>query len=267
MKSDLRLWAISVWASFVGGGGGGLKVSLAQIFFPLLAQNSSGFARIPDFLLENGYFKISRGGGGAAPRPIRLCSERLISARFASLVSSTICFIHVLPTRNFPVHGIYYSMCIERSLYLVSWEPEGRYCSSKMFCWGPEGHCCTVYGDSALLVLSGTYLICNNALLALDWRSVLGMIFLMMYTEGQKKLKEWRTHWNPLQWNLFITRSLGPWKLPCYIRFLIIIGVKKQRNIKSWEQQNYLVIRGFCYIRPLYNEVPLYIKIIIFGHR
>ena len=36
------------------------------------------------------------------------------------------------------------------------------------------------------------------------------------------------------------------------------IRAKKQRNIKSWDQQNYLVIRGFCYIRPLYNEVPLY---------
>ena len=36
------------------------------------------------------------------------------------------------------------------------------------------------------------------------------------------------------------------------------IRVKKQRNIKSWDQQNHLVIRGFCYIRPLYNEVPLY---------
>ena len=39
------------------------------------------------------------------------------------------------------------------------------------------------------------------------------------------------------------------------------IRVKKQRNIKSWDQQNYLVIRGFCYIRPLYNEVPLYHQI------
>ena len=29
---------------------------------------------------------------------------------------------------------------------------------------------------------------------------------------------------NLIQWNLFITRSLGPWKLPCYIRFLIISG-------------------------------------------
>ena len=38
------------------------------------------------------------------------------------------------------------------------------------------------------------------------------------------------------------------------------IRVKKQRNIKSWDQQNYLVIRGFYYIRPLYNEVPLYLE-------
>ena len=28
--------------------------------------------------------------------------------------------------------------------YFVSWEPEGRYCSSKMFRWEPEGrYCCT----------------------------------------------------------------------------------------------------------------------------
>ena len=37
------------------------------------------------------------------------------------------------------------------------------------------------------------------------------------------------------------------------------IRVQNQRNIKSWDQQIYLVIRGFCYIRPLYNEVPLYL--------
>ena len=39
--------------------------------------------------------------------------------------------------------------------------------------------------------------------------------------------------------------------------------VKKQWNIKSWDQKNYLVIRGFCYIWPLYNEVPLYMYLII----
>ena len=31
-------------------------------------------------------------------------------------------------------------------------------------------------------------------------------------------------HQKSIQWNLVITRSLGPWKLPCYIRFLIISG-------------------------------------------
>ena len=38
------------------------------------------------------------------------------------------------------------------------------------------------------------------------------------------------------------------------------IRVKKNIYIKSWDQQNYIVIRGFCYIRPLYNEVPLYMQ-------
>ena len=28
-----------------------------------------------------------------------------------------------------------------------------------------------------------------------------------------------------------------------------------------WDHQNYLAIRGFCYIRPLYNEVPLYMML------
>ena len=31
-----------------------------------------------------------------------------------------------------------------------------------------------------------------------------------------------------IQWNLIITRSLGPWKLPCYIRFLLISGWKNK---------------------------------------
>ena len=45
------------------------------------------------------------------------------------------------------------------------------------------------------------------------------------------------------------------------------IRVKKQRNIKSWDQQNYLVIRGFCYIiRPHYNEVSLYLHTINMDH-
>ena len=49
---------------------------------------------------------------------------------------------------------------------------------------------------------------------------------------------------------------LGTMKITLLYQVSHYIRVKKQRNIKSWDQQNYLVIRGFCYIRPLYNEVP-----------
>ena len=51
---------------------------------------------------------------------------------------------------------------------------------------------------------------------------------------------------------------LGTMKITLLYQVSHYIRVKRQRNIKSWDQQNYLVIRGFCYIRPLYNEVPLY---------
>ena len=51
--------------------------------------------------------------------------------------------------------------------------------------------------------------------------------------------------------------DLGTMKITLLYQVSHYIRVKKQRNIKSWDQQNHLVIRGFCYIRPLYNEVPL----------
>ena len=53
---------------------------------------------------------------------------------------------------------------------------------------------------------------------------------------------------------------LGTMKITLLYQVSHYIRVNKQRNIKSLDQQNYLVIRGFCYIRPLYNEVPLYIQ-------
>ena len=51
---------------------------------------------------------------------------------------------------------------------------------------------------------------------------------------------------------------LGTMKITLLYQVSHYIRVQKQRNMKSWDQQNYLVIRKFCYIRPLYNEVPLY---------
>ena len=50
---------------------------------------------------------------------------------------------------------------------------------------------------------------------------------------------------------------LGTMEITLLYQVSHYIRVKKQRNTKSWDQQNYLVVRGFCYIRPLYNEVPL----------
>ena len=57
---------------------------------------------------------------------------------------------------------------------------------------------------------------------------------------------------------------LGTMKITLLSQVSHYIRVKKQRYIKSWDHQNYLVVRGFCYIRPLYNEVPLYCY--PFGH-
>ena len=41
---------------------------------------------------------------------------------------------------------------------------------------------------------------------------------------------------------------LGTLKITLLYQVSHYIRVKKQRNIKSWDQQNNLVIRGFCYI-------------------
>ena len=52
---------------------------------------------------------------------------------------------------------------------------------------------------------------------------------------------------------------LGTMKITLLYQVSHYIRVKTTKKyIKSWDQQNYLVIRGFCYIRPHYNEVPLY---------
>ena len=69
-------------------------------------------------------------------------------------------------------------------------------------------------------------------------------------TKGSPELYTVEPRYNENLWTMKITLL---YQVSCYIR------VKKQRNIKNWDQQNDLVIRGFCYIRPLYNEVPLYL--------
>ena len=48
---------------------------------------------------------------------------------------------------------------------------------------------------------------------------------------------------------------LGTMKITLLYQVSRYIRVKNKEIYKSWDQQNDLVIRGFCYIRPLYNEV------------
>ena len=50
-------------------------------------------------------------------------------------------------------------------------------------------------------------------------------------------------------------KDLGTMKITLLYQVSHYIRVKKKK--KRGDQQNYLVIRGFCYIRPLY-EVSLY---------
>ena len=91
---------------------------------------------------------------------------------------------------------------------IVSWEPEGHYCRSKMFRWEPEGRCCCtksmaigpiryclykVNGNSALLVLNGTSLICNSALLALSWRHTEAYkLILIAFLHGLGKIRKFK---------------------------------------------------------------------------
>ena len=110
--------------------------------------------------------------------PIRLEGEKkniAVKIRFDLLSIATVASsphkLKVLTKYYFPLYmSKHFSKCIY--CQLRTWEPEGRYHYSKMFCREPEGRyqICKVYGDSALLVLNGTSLNVDSALLALSWR-------------------------------------------------------------------------------------------------
>ena len=59
-----------------------------------------------------------------------------------------------------------------------------------------------------------------------------------------------------IKWNLIITRTIGPGKLPCFIRFLVISGLK-QKYKEMGPEKNHLVMMVLVY-ELLYNLVPLY---------
>ena len=65
-----------------------------------------------------------------------------------------------------------------------------------------------------------------------------------------------------VRWTLVITNSLGPVRLLCCIEILLYPccgNSEIQRNFELWDQENYFVVSGFCYVSVLYNESPLYI--------
>ena len=55
------------------------------------------------------------------------------------------------------------------------------------------------------------------------WAGTVLLIPHLMRQDHQCQAASWTAELS-IQWNLIITRSLGPWKLLCYIRFLIISG-------------------------------------------
>ena len=62
-----------------------------------------------------------------------------------------------------------------------------------------------------------------------------------------------------LQWNLVINEVLGTMKITLLYKVSHYIRVKKTKKYKELgPAKRPCYIRGFCYIRPLY-EVPLYL--------
>ena len=62
-----------------------------------------------------------------------------------------------------------------------------------------------------------------------------------------------------IQWNLVMTKTFGPWKFPCYIKFLLYQG-NTRKIYKELGPAKLPCFLRVLNIRPLYNEVPLYYK-------
>ena len=88
---------------------------------------------------------------------------------------------------------IFISTRLFQNIHIFSWELERRYQYSKMFHWEPEGHYCTKCGDSTILVLNGTSLNSDSALLALNWQYISWqkctcILFYMLWMQDSKGL-------------------------------------------------------------------------------
>ena len=92
------------------------------------------------------------------------------------------------------------------------------------------------------------------------------LLYKIIRVKKQKNIKRW----NQQNYQVVITEfcytvepryneDIGTMKITLLYQVSHYIRVKELKKYKELGPANDLVIRGFCYIQPLYNEVPLYL--------
>ena len=104
---------------------------------------------------------------------------------------------------------------LDCSWYMVSWEPEGHYCSSKMFHWEPEG----CYRCTKSMVITPFWL-------STDDLNIRTSRFTVAVTPSLKRLASWLTKWvvcwfrnshvNPCGWHY--------WRVPLHFAKIVLPG-------------------------------------------
>ena len=145
-------------------------------------------------------------------------------------------------------------------MYIISWEPEGHYHYSKMFCWEPEGRCTKSMVTSALLVLNGTSLKSDidSTLLALNWWYI-----HLNYTHKNCLNRQLRARRALLQIKdvpLRTRRALSPYTLYSNNALLVLNGTSLNYNngllALNWRSQqnvNMIMIFGGCGVGRIVN--------------
>ena len=125
-------------------------------------------------------------------------------------------------------------------LHFVSWEPEGHYQYSKMFCWELEGH----YGCTKSMVIApfwfstGTSLKSDSALLALNKLSLSVTVALILRTRWQGKVTSARV-FKKILVSWYLAQSAGCFGLSTWgCVFLHVRRLKKCRNTVYTELSN-----------------------------
>ena len=132
----------------------------------------------------------------------------------------------VLSFMNSFLHLPHFSFSGTSNSYITDLEPGGHYC------YTPEP-CCTKYVTLAPFwfsrdieltpfwfstdMINVLHFKCKNT-----WLNEADLELTSKNSEYMMTIATASDH--GVQWNLVITRSLGPWNVPCYFRFLILSG-------------------------------------------